>query len=115
MFTFTHVGYDPDRQTVDARLSDSELGGGRRRHSARVAVICHGPIRPHDETQKQERERKDMLSRLKRGDTVITSGGLIGKIDAVNPSEIKVEIADKVRVRVAREDVDLYMTSESEK
>jgi len=69
-------------------------------------------IRPQ---QKQERERKDMLSRLKRGDTVITSGGIIGKIDAVNPSEIKIEIADKVRVRVAREDVDLYSTSESEK
>ena len=68
-------------------------------------------IRPQ---QKQEKARQEMLSRLKRGDTVITSGGLIGKIDAVSPSEIKVEISDKVKVRVAREDVDLYSSSESD-
>ena len=65
MFTFTHVGYDQDRQTVDARLSDSELGGGRRRHSARVAGIRHGPNRPHDETQEQERERASIILSLK--------------------------------------------------
>ena len=69
-------------------------------------------IRPQ---QKQERERQEMLSRLKRGDTVITSGGIIGKIDSVSQSEIKIEVADKVRIRVAREDVDLYSSSEAEK
>lgn len=65
-------------------------------------------IRPQ---QKQERERQDMLRRLKTGDTVITSGGLIGKIHSVKDHEIMIVIADKVRVRVAREDVDLYSTS----
>jgi preprotein translocase subunit YajC len=45
---------------------------------------------------------------------VITSGGLIGKIDAVNQSEIKLELSDKVRVRVAREDVELYTASETD-
>ena len=68
-------------------------------------------IRPQ---QKQEKERQDMLSRLKRGDTVITSGGIIGTIDAVSQSEIKVEVADKVKIRVAREDVDLYTSSAAE-
>ena len=53
-----------------------------------------------------------MLNRLKKGDTVITSGGLIGTINAVDDKEVQVEIADKVKVRVAREDVDLYAASE---
>ena len=65
-------------------------------------------IRPQ---QKQEKERQEMLSRLKKGDTVITSGGLIGTIATVQDKEIQVEIADKVKVRVAREDVDLYSAS----
>lgn len=65
-------------------------------------------IRPQ---QKQEKERQEMLSRLKKGDTVITSGGLIGTIVSVQDKEIQVEIADKVKVRVAREDVDLYSAS----
>ena len=65
-------------------------------------------IRPQ---QKQEKERQEMLSRLKKGDTVITSGGLIGTIVSVQDSEVQVEVADKVKVRVAREDVDLYSAS----
>lgn len=62
-------------------------------------------IRPQ---QRQEKERQEMLSRLKKGDVVITSGGLIGTIAAVQDKEVHVELADKVKVRVAREDVDLY-------
>ena len=52
-----------------------------------------------------------MLSRLKKGDQVITSGGLIGTISSVQDKEILIEIADKVKVRVAREDVELYSAS----
>lgn len=62
-------------------------------------------IRPQ---QKQERERREMLSRLKKGDTVITSGGIIGTINTVKEKEVLIEIADKVKVRISRDDVDLY-------
>ena len=64
--------------------------------------------------KKREDERKAMLSRLKKGDRVLTSGGLIGTIHAVEPHEIVVEVADKVRVRVLRDDVDLYTSSSAE-
>ena len=67
-------------------------------------------IRPQ---QKQEKQRQEMLSRLAKGDLVITSGGLIGTIHTVKDQEILLEIADKVRVRVAREDVDLYQNPTS--
>lgn len=62
-------------------------------------------IRPQ---QKQEQERQSMLSRLKKGDAVITSGGLIGTIHSVQTKEVTIEIADKVKVRVSRDDVDIY-------
>ena len=67
-------------------------------------------IRPQ---QKQEKQRQGMLSRLAKGDLVITSGGLIGTIHTVKDQEILLEIADKVRVRVAREDIDLHQDSTS--
>ena len=62
--------------------------------------------------QNREKERQEMLNRLKKGDSVITSGGLIGTIHSVQDKEVHVEIADKLKVRVARDDVDLYETSQ---
>jgi len=62
-------------------------------------------VRPQ---QKQEQQRQESIRRLAKGDLVITSGGLIGELYAVKDHEFVVELADKVRVRVARDDVDPY-------
>jgi preprotein translocase subunit YajC len=59
-------------------------------------------IRPQ---QKKTKEHREMINRLKKGDRVITSGGLYGRITAVNDTTMTVEIADKVRVKVARGNV----------
>lgn len=56
-------------------------------------------IRPQ---QKRVRTHQDMVKNLRRGDTVVTSGGLIGKITRVGEDEMQIEIADNIRVRVAR-------------
>ncbi|GIW48353.1 MAG: hypothetical protein KatS3mg078_2230 [Deltaproteobacteria bacterium] len=52
--------------------------------------------------QKQHRERMEMLKNLKRGDTVITSGGLYGKILNISGDVVTLEIAKGVSVKVAR-------------
>lgn len=53
--------------------------------------------------QKAARVRADLLKNIRRGDTVITTGGLIGKVTkVVDDNELEVEIAANVRVRVAR-------------
>ena len=53
--------------------------------------------------QRAARERADILKNIRRGDTVITTGGLIGKVTkVVDDGELEVEIAVNVRVRVAR-------------
>ena len=57
-------------------------------------------IRPQQKKAKQHRE---MLGKVKRGDRVVTGGGLIGTItDAKDTAELQVEIAPGVRVRVLR-------------
>lgn len=57
-------------------------------------------IRPQQRRLKTHRE---MIGGLRRGDTVVTTGGIIGKITKViDEQEIEVQIADNVRVRVSR-------------
>ncbi len=56
-------------------------------------------IRPANQRQKKHRE---MVEGVKKGDTVVTSGGLIGKATKVADTEVTVEISDGVRIRVVR-------------
>ena len=57
-------------------------------------------IRPQ---QKKMRQHKEMLSTIRRGDRIVTGGGIIGTVSkVVDDNEVVVEIADGVRVRVQR-------------
>src|SRR5436190_7356640 len=64
------------------------------------AVFYFFLIRPQ---QKKAQEQKNLLSALRRGDRIVTNGGLIGVIHKViSDQELQVEIAEGVRVRVVR-------------
>jgi len=53
--------------------------------------------------QKRMKEHQELVKNLRRGDSVVTSGGLIGKVTKVIDDEhIEVEIAEGVRVRQVR-------------
>ena len=57
-------------------------------------------IRPQ---QRKAKDHKAMLDALRRGDRVVTGGGIIGTVARVdNPEEVTVDISDGVRVRVLR-------------
>ncbi len=57
-------------------------------------------IRPQ---QKKMKEHQNMVSSLRRGDQVVTQGGLIGKVAKVKENnELDIEIADGVKVRVVQ-------------
>lgn len=65
-----------------------------------LAIMYFVGIRPQ---QKRQKEVRDMLSALRRGDTVVTAGGIVGKVTKVlNDSEVQVEVADGVRVRLLK-------------
>jgi preprotein translocase subunit YajC len=65
-----------------------------------IVVMYFLLMRPQQQKAKQLRE---MLAALRRGDRVVTGGGIIGTIaKVVNDEEVLVEIAEGVRVRVAR-------------
>ena len=53
--------------------------------------------------QKRVKQHQELVKNLRRGDTVITSGGLMGKVTkVVDDEQIEVEIAEGVRVRQVR-------------
>jgi len=56
-------------------------------------------IRPQ---QKRAKEHQNMLSNLKRGDSVVLSSGVLGKIVRVEEKEVGVEIAQGVTVKVVK-------------
>jgi preprotein translocase subunit YajC len=56
-------------------------------------------IRPQ---QRERKRREDMLATLKKGDRVVTSGGLIGTIVGLSDQRVTLKIADTVRVECLR-------------
>jgi preprotein translocase subunit YajC len=71
-------------------------------------------IRPQS---KRAKETQKMLSELKKGDEVVTSGGMIGRISGFKDTEIILEVQEKVRIRIQRSAVTgrLKAASESSK
>ncbi len=67
------------------------------------AIMYFLLIRPQ---QKRAKEHKAMVAALRRGDRVVTQGGVMGKVSKViDDGELEVEIAENVRVRLVRSTV----------
>ena len=67
--------------------------------------------------QRKVKQHKEMLSNLKRGDKIVTSGGIIGTINKVADNrELTLEVADNVEIKIASGMVaDLYEMPEVKK
>jgi len=66
-------------------------------------------IRPQ---QKKSKEHQQMLSKLKKNDEVMTSGGIYGKVTALTDNIVTLEIAPNVRIRVNRPQISAVLTGE---
>ena len=64
-----------------------------------IGIMYFLMIRPQ---QKRMKEHRAMIEAIRRGDTVVTSGGIIGKVAKADDDELQVEIADGVRIKVLR-------------
>jgi preprotein translocase subunit YajC len=63
-------------------------------------IIYFLMVRPQ---QKRAKQHQEMVKNLRRGDSIITSGGLIGKVTkVVDDDQVEIEIADGVRIRQVR-------------
>ncbi|MBU1052374.1 MAG: preprotein translocase subunit YajC [Proteobacteria bacterium] len=69
-------------------------------------------IRPQ---QKKAKEHREMIANVKKGDKIITSGGIHGTITGMDDNTITVEIADKVRIKLNRANISGLAGSQSGK
>lgn len=82
-----------------------------------IAIFYFLIFRPQQQRMKQH---KTMVSGVRRGDTVVTSGGIVGKVARVieedgKDAELEVQIADNVKVRIVRSTIaDVRKAKEAE-
>ena len=69
-------------------------------------------IRPQ---QKRAKEHRTMVDSLKKGDWVVTTGGLLGKITDLGENFVKLQVTDGVEIKVQRPAVAALMPKESVK
>ena len=74
-----------------------------------IAIFYFLIIRPQQSKAKQQ---KSFLGNLKKGETIVTSGGLYGKITGITDEAVTIEIAEKVRVKVSKSAVAGYAKGE---
>lgn len=63
-------------------------------------------IRPQ---QKKAKEHQEMVSALKKGDKVVTSGGIHGIVTKVDEGTVTMEVAEKVKIKVTRANIAVKM------
>ncbi|MBI5121524.1 MAG: preprotein translocase subunit YajC [Rhodospirillales bacterium] len=64
-------------------------------------------IRPQ---QKKMKEHKNALSQIRRGDKVVTGGGIVGQVLKVQDGEVTVEIAENVKVKVIQDTITAILS-----
>ncbi|HLX32640.1 MAG TPA: preprotein translocase subunit YajC [Gaiellaceae bacterium] len=68
-------------------------------------------VRPQ---RKKQNQQKQLLSDLRVGDDVLTAGGIYGRVTRLDDDEVRVEVASKVEVRVARRAIAAILTEHEE-
>lgn len=64
--------------------------------------------------QKKAKQRKQMIDALKKGDRVMTSGGMIGTVVAIFPKVISMQVAEGTRIKINRTYIEEVLVSEKD-
>lgn len=64
--------------------------------------------------KKRDQERKQMLDGLKKGDKILFSGGIIGRVEGVQEKSVTVKIADNVKIDIARHAVNVVVAKDED-
>lgn len=62
-------------------------------------------IRPQ---QRKHKQHESFLSKIKKGDEILTAGGIYGRIEGLTDSFVILEVAEKVKIRVVRSQISSY-------
>ena len=80
--------------------------------AAMIAILWFLLIRPQ---QKEQQKHREMVKNLKKGDEVVTVGGLYGRIMSLDAEKVTIKIAENVKVDVERSKIARVLTPRIEK
>ncbi len=100
--------------TAFAQAADAGSQGGGAFSSIIMMLVIFAIfyfilIRPQ---QKKMKEHKKMIEELKKGDRIVTAGGIYGVVENATPNTLTVKIAEGVKVKVTRSSVGTVLTEE---
>ena len=75
------------------------------------AILYFLMIRPQ---QKQQKKHREMVAAMKKGDKVVTRGGMYGTVYGLTDTTVTLEVANDVKIKFARDAVSTVISSESE-
>ncbi len=96
-------------QTTDAAASQGSVTGMFIQLALIFLIFYILLIRPQ---QKKIKQQEAMLAAIKKGDEIITNGGVYGKVVEAEPFDLTIEIAEGVRVKMVRSMVREVVTDE---
>lgn len=96
-------------QTTDAAASQGSVTGMFIQLALIFLIFYILLIRPQ---QKKIKQQEAMLAAIKKGDEVITNGGVYGKVVEAEPFDLTIEVAEGVRVKMVRAMVREVVTDE---
>ncbi len=96
-------------QTTDAAASQGSVTGMFIQLALIFLIFYILLIRPQ---QKKIKQQEAMLAAIKKGDEIITNGGVYGKVVEAEPFDLTIEIAEGVRVKMVRSMVREVITDE---
>lgn len=62
--------------------------------------------------RRKQNQHREMVKNLKKGDKVVTTGGVFGTLTRVKPEYLEVEVAEKLRIRVQRSSISALRREE---
>ncbi len=96
----------------DAGAQGAGGGAGLIMMLAIFAIFYFLLIRPQ---QKRMKEHKKMVDEIKKGDRIVTAGGIYGTIENVSPNTLTVKIAEGTKVKITRSSVGAVVKEGEEK
>ena len=96
-------------QTTDAAASQGSVTGMFIQLALIFLIFYVLLIRPQ---QKKIKQQEAMLAAIKKGDEIITNGGVYGKVIEAEPFDLTIEIAEGVRIKMVRSMVREVITDE---
>ena len=108
---YTAHSHEALLEFAEGAASSSSLFSTLLMFAAMFAILYFILIRPQ---QKQQKKHQALLGGLKKGDEVILSSGIMGKVFAVEDRVVILEVADKIKFKVLKQAVSGLVTSESD-